>query len=149
VLPPVLALAPTELRLDNEGTAVNCVYYCEPGIKRVMAPSAGVPERLALTGPIEISVSAANNVISFMPTAQGYLQIVVIRENVKVGNLLDLATIGELGDRADIEDAKTSLVVGLIGETLMDELVVVDRASRRFVVTSVLGGFQAGDIPNI
>ena len=114
-----------------------------------MAPSAGVPERLALTGPIEISVSAANNVISFMPTAQGYLQIVVIRENVKVGNLLDLATIGELGDRADIEDAKTSLVVGLIGETLMDELVVVDRASRRFVVTSVLGGFQAGDIPNI
>jgi hypothetical protein len=91
-----------------------------------VAPSARVPDRRALAR-----------------------KVIVLRENIKVGNLLNLAGIRELGDRADIQDAKTGLVVGLVGETLVDELVVVDRAGGRFVVSCVLRGFQAGDIPDV
>jgi hypothetical protein len=145
VLPPILALAPAELGLDNERAAVNSVDHRvatetgladrslkgktndinEPGEGKV-APGAGVPNRRALAG-----------------------KVIILGEHIKVGNLLDLAGVGVLGDRADIQDAKTGLVVGLVGETLVDELVVVDRAGGRFVVSCVLWGFQAGDIPHI
>lgn len=74
---------------------------------------------------------------------------IILRENVKVGNLLNLAAVRELGDRADVQDAQTGLVVGLVGEALVDELIVVDGAGGRFVVSCVLGGFQVGDVPQI
>lgn len=126
VLAPVLALAPAELRLDNERTTVDGVDHSVAGAESEVAPSARVPNSRATTG-----------------------KLIVLRVDVEESNLLDLAAVGVLGDGADIKDTETSLVVGLVGETFVDELVVVDGAGGRLVVAGVLGLLQAGDVPDV
>ena len=126
VLAPVLALAPAELGLDNEGTTVNSVDDSVTGVEGEVAPGARVPDSRATTG-----------------------KLIILREDIEVGNLLDLAAVGVLGNGADIEDTETGLVVGLVGETLVDELVVVDGAGSGLVVTSVLGLLKVGDVPDV
>jgi len=126
VLAPVLALAPAELGLDNEGTTVNGVNDGVAGVEGEVAPGTRVPDSRATTG-----------------------KLIVLREDIEVGNLLDLAAVGVLGNGADIEDTETGLVVGLVGETLVDELVVVDGAGGGLVVTGVLGLLKVGDVPDV
>ena len=54
-------------------------------------------------------------------------KLIILRVDVEESNLLNLAAVGVLGDGADVKDTETGLVVGLVGETLVDELVVVER----------------------
>jgi hypothetical protein len=126
VLAPVLALAPAELGLDNEGTTINGVDHSVSGVEGEVAPGARVPNSRA--------------------TAR---KLIILREDIEVSDFLDLATVGVLGNRADVEDTETGLVVGLVGETLVDELVVVDGAGSGLVVTSVLGLLKVGDVPDV
>jgi hypothetical protein len=126
VLAPVLALTPSKLRLNNKRTAVNGVNNSVTRAEGEMRPSAGVPNSLATTG-----------------------KVVVLRVDIEVCDLLDLAAVGVLGDGADIKDTETSLVVGLVGKTLVDELVVVDGADGGLVVAGVLGLLQVGDVPDV
>lgn len=126
VLAPVLALAPAELGLDNEGTTVDGVDNSVARVESEVAPGARVPDSRATTG-----------------------KLIVLREDIKVGDLLDLAAVGVLGDGADVKDAETGLVVGLVGETLVDELVVVDGAGGGLIVTGVLGLLEVGDVPDV
>jgi hypothetical protein len=126
VLAPVLTLAPTELGLDNEGATVNSVNNSVTGVEGEVAPGTRVPDGRAATG-----------------------KLIVLRENIEVCNLLDLAAVRVLGDGADVKDTETGLVVGLVGETFVDELVVVDGAGSGLVVTSVLGLLKVGDVPDV
>ena len=110
-LPKVLALALAPRGLDNKRAAVNRVDDRVSAGEREVAPRARVPDRIAAAG-----------------------LHVVAGEDVKVRNLLDLATVGEARDAADVEDAQAGLVVGLEGEAVVHELVMVDHAGRGFVV---------------
>lgn len=123
---PVLALAPAELGLDDEGTTIDRVNHSVARTKGEVAPGTRVPDSRATTG-----------------------KLIILREDVEVSDLLDLAAIGELGNGADVKDTETGLVVGLVGKTLVDELVVVDGAGGGLVVTGVLGLLKVGDIPDV
>jgi hypothetical protein len=126
VLAPVFTLTPTELGLDNERTTVNGVDDSVARIKSEVRPGARVPDSRATTR-----------------------KIVVLRVDVEESNLLDLAAVGVLGNGAYVENTETSLVVGLVGETLVDELIVVDGAGGGLVVARVLGMLQVGDVPDV
>jgi hypothetical protein len=126
MLAKVLSLALAPLGLDNKRTAINRVDNSVSAGECEMAPCTRIPERITTTG-----------------------LHVVAREDVEVGNLLDLAAVGEARDAADVEDAQTGLVVGLEGEAVVHELVVVDHAGSGFVVAGDLGGFEVLDIPDI
>lgn len=126
VLAPVLALAPAELRLDNKRTTVNGVDDSVTRVKSEVTPGTRVPDSRTLAR-----------------------KLIVLRVDIEVRDLLDLAAVRVLGNGADVEDSETSLVVGLVGEALVDELVVVDGAGGRLVVAGVLGLLEAGDVPDV
>jgi hypothetical protein len=84
MLTMVLALALTPLGLDNKRTTINGVDDSVATGEGEVRPGAGVPESVSATG-----------------------LCVVTGVDVEVGNLLDLGTVGELGDGADVEDAET------------------------------------------
>ena len=127
MLTVVLPLAPSPLRLNDKRAAVNRVDDRVPAARESpMRPGARIPERIAATG-----------------------LRVIAREDVKVGDFLDLGAIGVAGDGADVEDAETGLVVGLVGKTVPDELVVVNHAGGGLVVAGDLRGFEVLDVPDI
>lgn len=126
VLPKVLALAAPKLRLDNKRTTIDRVDDREPAGESVVGPGTRIPEGLTASG-----------------------KRVVAGEDVEVGDLLDAAAVGVARDGADVEDAQTGLVVGLVGEAVVDELIVVDGAGGGLVVAGVLGGFEVGDVPDV
>jgi hypothetical protein len=126
VLAPVLALTPAKLRLNNKGTAINGVDNSVTRAESEVRPSARVPNSRATTR-----------------------KSVVLRVDVEESDLLDLAAIGGLRDGADVKDTETGLVVRLVGEALVDELIVVNRSGGAFVETAVLGVLKAGDIPDV
>jgi hypothetical protein len=126
MLTMVLALALTPLGLDNKRTTINGVDDGVATGEGEVRPGSSVPESITATG-----------------------LCVVTGVDVKVSNLLDLGTVGEFGDGADVEDAETGLVVGLEGKTVVDELVVVDHAGGGLVVAGDLGGFEVLDVPNV
>ena len=126
VLAKVLALATAECRLDNKRTAINGVDHSETAWKGVVRPSTCVPECLTTAG---------NSIIA--------------GEDIEVSDLLNAASIRVAGNGADVEDAQTGLVVGLVCETIVDELVVVDSASSRLVEAAVLGSLEVGDVPDV
>ena len=105
VLAKVLALATAECRLDNKRTAINGVDHSETAWEGVVRPCTCVPECLTTAG---------NSIIA--------------GEDIEVSDLLNAASIRVAGNGADVEDAQTGLVVGLVCETIVDELVVVDSA---------------------
>lgn len=63
--------------------------------------------------------------------------IVIFRVNVKERDFLHLGTVFFVRDGGDVEDAETGAVVGLVGEAVVDVLVVVDGADAGFVETCV------------
>lgn len=126
MLTVVLALALTPLRLNNKRTAVNGVDDRVSTGEGEVRPGTRVPERITAT---RLGI--------------------VTGVDVKVGDFLDLGAVGELGDGRDVEDAETGLVVGLEGEAVVDELVVVDHAGGGLVVAGDLGGFEVLDVPDV
>jgi hypothetical protein len=126
VLAPVLALTPSKLRLHNKRTTVNGVDNSVTRAESEMRPSARVPNSLSATR-----------------------KVVVLREDIEESDLFDLAAVGVLGNGAHIKDTETGLVVGLVGETFVDVLVVVNRSNRALVIARVLGLLQVGDVPDV
>lgn len=130
VLVPVLAATPPLALdiglLDNKDTTVNGVDDNVTRFKGVGRPGTSVPE----------SVTAAG------------LDI-IRRVDIEVGNLLDLGAVRELGDAGDVKDTETSLVVGLVVKTVVDVLVVVDRAGGSLVVAGDDGLLKVLDVPNV
>ena len=130
VLVPVLSTTPLPALdislLDNKDTTVNGVDDNESRLEGVGRPGTSVPESVTTAG----------------------LDI-VRRVNVKVGNLLDLGTVGELGDAGNVEDTETGLVVGLVVKTVVDVLVVVDGTGGGLVVAGDNGLLEALDVPDV
>jgi hypothetical protein len=130
VLAPVLALAPLRTLnislLNNKDTAVNSVDNNKARLKSVRRPCTSIPERI---------------------TTAGF--DIIRRVNVKVGDLLDLGAIGKLRNGGDVEETETGLVVGLVGQTVVDVLVVVNGAGCGLVVTGHGGLFEVLDVPDV
>ena len=130
VLTPVLALTPLHTLnislLNNKDTTVNSVDNNVTRLKGVGRPGTSVPESVTTAG----------------------LDI-IRRVDVKVGNLLDLGAVGELGNAGDVEDAETGLVVGLVVKTVVYVLVVVDGAGGGLVVAGDDGLLEVLDVPDV
>lgn len=75
--------------------------------------------------------------------------VVVIREHVKEGDLLDALARGVTGHRGHIEDAKTSAIVGLEGQAVVHVLVVVDGPHRGLVKAGLLWCTEVADVPDV
>jgi hypothetical protein len=130
VLAPVLALTPLRTLnislLDNKDTTVNGVDDNKARLESVRRPGTSIPERITATG----------------------LDI-IRRVDVKVSDLLDLGAVGELWNGGDVEETETGLVVGLVGQTVVDVLVVVNGAGCGLVVTGHGGLFEVLDVPDV
>lgn len=77
------------------------------------------------------------------------MRLTILRVAIKEANLLDGITAGVTGNAGDIDDTKSRAVVGLVGETIDDVLVVVDGAGRALEETSVDGSFEIGDVEDV
>lgn len=125
--PPLSVAAALELaHLDNEGAAVNGVDDDPSARERVVAPSSVVPDGGAAT-----------------------LLVVIRRVHVEVSNLLDVLARWLLGDGGHVVDAEAGLVVGLVCETRVHKLVVVDGLDCSLVVAGVDGLLQVGDVEDV
>lgn len=76
-------------------------------------------------------------------------EIIVLRVDIEVGNLLDALASGVIRDGADIQDVVTQGVVALVGKAINDELVVVDTRPGAGVLAGQLGILQRADVPNV
>lgn len=74
---------------------------------------------------------------------------VILGVNVDEGGLANIASSGVLGDRAGVENAETSTVIGLVDEVIDNVLVVIDGLDLGLVETGLLGVLEVADIPNI
>jgi hypothetical protein len=122
----VLALPTTPSGLDNKRATINRVNNRVSAGEGVMRPSARIPQRITTT---------RLNIIR--------------RVHIKVCDLLDARAIRVARDRANVQNAETSLVVGLVRETINDKLVVVDGARGGLVVAGHLGGLEVLDVPDV
>lgn len=75
--------------------------------------------------------------------------VVVLGVDVEEAELLDEAAGGVLGEGADVDDAQAGAVVGLVGDAVDDELVVVDAVGLGLVHARLLGVLEVADVPEV
>jgi hypothetical protein len=110
-------------------------------LERVDTPLDAVEQNVS-TGEVRIDAPATDKL-------DLAANLIILGVDIEKADFLEACTGGVLGDRADIDDAKTAAIVGLVGETIDDVLVVVDRADGRLVGTGVLGGGEALDVKDV
>jgi hypothetical protein len=103
----------------------------------------GVDDNVA-TGQEGVVAPGANKVSD---TSAG--SAVVLGIDVEVANLTDRATSGVLGKRANVENTKASTIVALVGETVVDELIVVNTDNTGLEVAGLAGSAKVADVPEI
>lgn len=121
-----ISLALEDVHLDNECTTINGVNNNKPTGESIVAPGTEVPNSVAATR-----------------------LVVIPGVHIKVRNLLDALARRLPRDGADIENAKTSLIVRLVSKSVVDELVVIDRADARLVVSGVGRLLEVRDVENV
>ena len=130
VLTPILALTPLRTLdislLDNKDTTVNGVDDNKSRLKGVRGPSTSIPQRITTAGL---------NIIR--------------RVDVKVRNFLDLGAVRVTGNGGHVEDTETGLVVGLVVETVVNVLVVVNGTGSRLVVTGNYRFLEVLYVPDV
>jgi hypothetical protein len=116
-----------ELRhLDNESTTIDRVDHDPAALEGVVAPSAATP----------VSDTTA-------------LIVVILGVHIEESNFLDFAAIRLARNRAHVQDSQASLVVALVRKSIVDELVVVDRANRALIEPRVHWLLEIRDVKDI
>ena len=112
--------------LDNERAAVHRVDHDVSAVKVwVVAPSASEGD-IATSG-----------------------EMIILRVDVKPGDLLDSLAGRVLFHGSKIKNAETEGVIALEGIAILDVLVVVNSLSQALVVTSLLGRLERADVPDV
>jgi hypothetical protein len=65
--------------------------------------------------------------------------VVIFGIDIKETNFLDASTSRVIGDRAHVQNAETSTIVGLVGKAVCNILVVVNALGAGLVKTCLLG----------
>jgi hypothetical protein len=65
--------------------------------------------------------------------------VVIFGIDIKETNFLDASTSRVIGDRAHVQNAETSTIVGLVGKAVCNVLVVVNALGAGLVKTCLLG----------
>ena len=74
---------------------------------------------------------------------------IVLGMTIEETNFLEPGTVRMTCSRADVHDAKTAAIVGLVGESVNDVLVVVDGLDRGLVKAGIHGLLQRGDVKDV
>lgn len=114
------------VHLDHKRTAINRVDDDPSAGERVVTPSS--------KGPVRDSTAWL---------------VIIFGVDVEEGNLFDALAGGVTTNGRDVEDTETGLIVGLVGETVVDELVVVDGTGLGFVEAGVDGFLEVADVENV
>lgn len=114
------------VHLDGEHTTIDGVDDDPTALEGIVGPGTRIPDSPSTTD-----------------------LVIIFREDIKVSNLLDPLARGNKGDAGDIEDTETGLVVGLVSETVVDILVVVDGAHAGLVVAGLHGLLEVLDVPDV
>lgn len=95
---------------------------------------------------LEVRVVAPSASEGLVATAR---EVVVLRVDVKVGDLLHTLAGGVQRDGAYVKDRVSEGVVALMGEAVDHELVVVDAAAWSGETAGLLGRPKVGDVPDV
>jgi hypothetical protein len=114
------------LALENKATTLHGIYKDVPALE------------VCITAPRSHKVNDS-----------AIWKSIIFRVDIKEPNLVHTLSGRVLRDGADVENMETSTVVALVGEAIVYVLVVVNAVRGGLVVSSLFGGFEIGDVPDI